>query len=104
MIQSGKFTYDTAYWSAISSSMNIKYVFIQFNFGFCWILAAKNLIDHLLVVDREKRMHADEILLHSWILTVGQSKLIRNTEELKATLRLEYDIKIKEYAMENTAA
>jgi hypothetical protein len=48
-------------------------------------------------------MRADEILLHSWILTVGQSKSIRNTEELKTTLRLEYDIKIKEYAMENTA-
>ncbi len=68
-----------------------------------FFLAAKNLIDHLLVVDRHKRLRAEEILVHPWILTIGQSKSIRNTEELKATLRSEYDIKIKEYAMENTA-
>jgi hypothetical protein len=60
-------------------------------------LDAKNLIDHLLVVDRHKRMHADEILLHPWIMSVGQSKPIRNTEELKSALRLKYDAKVKEY-------
>ena len=65
------------------------------------ILAAKSLIDHLLVVDRHKRMRADEILLHPWIISIGQSKAIRNTEELKTTLGLKYDIKMKEYAMEN---
>ena len=65
-------------------------------------LDAKNLIDHLLVVDRHKRMHADEILLHPWIMSVGQSKPIRNTEELKAALRSKYDAKIKEYT-ENQA-
>ncbi|UJR26315.1 hypothetical protein I4U23_007653 [Adineta vaga] len=78
LIQRGKFTYDTEYWSAISAN-------------------AKNLIDHLLVVDRHKRMRSDEILLHPWIMSVGQSKPIRNTEELKTALRSKYDAKIKEY-------
>ncbi|CAF0779210.1 unnamed protein product [Adineta steineri] len=84
MIQRGKFSYDTEYWNTISSS-------------------AKSLIDQLLIVDRQKRMRADEILLHPWILTVGQSKPIRNTEELKTTLRLQYDLKMKEYATETIA-
>ena len=66
-----------------------------------FLLAAKNLIDHLLVVDRHKRIRAEEILVHPWILTVGQSKGIRNTEELKTTLRAKYEVKMKEYAMEN---
>jgi hypothetical protein len=47
-------------------------------------------------------MRADDILLHPWIMTVGQSKSIRNMEESKTTLRLKYDIKIKEYAAEST--
>jgi hypothetical protein len=55
----------------------------------------------LLVVDRHKRMRADEILLHSWIMSIGQSKSIRNTEELKTSLRLKYEVKMKESAMEN---
>jgi serine/threonine protein kinase len=66
------------------------------------ILDAKNLIDHLLVVDRNKRMTADEILLHPWIMSLGQSKTIRNMDELKANLRLKYETKIKEYAVEST--
>ncbi|CAF0720598.1 unnamed protein product [Rotaria sp. Silwood1] len=82
LIQRGKFVYDPEYWSSISAN-------------------AKNLIDHLLVVDRHKRMRADEILLHPWILSVGQSKSMRNTEEIKTALRLKYDTKIKEYAAEN---
>ncbi|CAF4416952.1 unnamed protein product, partial [Adineta steineri] len=53
LIQRGKFVYDTEYWSSISAN-------------------AKNLIDNLLVVDRHKRMHADEILLHPWIMSIGQ--------------------------------
>lgn len=65
------------------------------------MLDAKNLIDHLLVVDPKKRMHADDILLHPWIMSTGQSKPTGNTEELKAILRSKYDAKIKEYAMEN---
>jgi len=69
--------------------------------SFVFFLAAKNLIDHLLVVDRHKRLRAEEILVHPWILTIGQSKSIRNTEELKTTLRSKYEAKIKEYAMEN---
>ena len=68
------------------------------------LLAAKNLIDQLLVVDRFKRIRAEDILLHPWILTVGQSKTIRHTEELKTTLRTNYEAKIKEYATENIAA
>jgi hypothetical protein len=67
------------------------------------ILAAKDLIDHLLVVDRYKRIRAEDILIHPWILTIGQSKSIRNTEELKTTLRSKYETKIKEYATENIA-
>ncbi|UJR22720.1 hypothetical protein I4U23_025754 [Adineta vaga] len=85
MIQRGKYSYDTEYWNTISP-------------------AAKNLIDHLLVVDHQKRMRADQILLHPWIITIGQSKSIRNLDELKSTLRLEYDMKMAEYAMESTAA
>jgi len=83
LIQRGKFVYDVEYWSSVSAN-------------------AKNLIDHLLVVDRHKRIRADEILLHPWIMSVGQSKPIRNTEELKTTLRLKYDAKVKEYAAEST--
>ena len=60
-------------------------------------LDAKNLIDQLLVVDRHKRMRADEILVHPWIMSLGQSKPIRNTEELKTALRSKYDAKVKEY-------
>ncbi|CAF1265744.1 unnamed protein product [Adineta ricciae] len=85
MIQRGKFSYDTEYWNSISP-------------------AVKNLIDHLLIVDRQKRMRADQILLHPWIITTGHSKSILNMEELKKTLRLEYDMKMAEYAMESTTA
>ena len=46
-------------------------------------------------------MRADEILLHPWILSVGQSKNLRNMEELKTTLRTKYEGKIQEYTMEN---
>jgi hypothetical protein len=46
-------------------------------------------------------MRADEILLHPWIISIGQSKSIRNTEELKTSLRLKYDVKMKESATEN---
>lgn len=63
---------------------------------------AKNLIDHLLVVDRHKRMRADEILLHPWVINVGQTKSNRNLEDVKASLRLKYDMKMKEYAAETT--
>jgi len=47
-------------------------------------------------------MRADEILLHPWVMSVGQSKPIRNTEELKTALRLKYETKAKEYANEST--
>ncbi len=47
-------------------------------------------------------MRADEILLHPWIMSIGQSKTIRNMEEYKTTLRLKYETKIKEYAAEST--
>lgn len=76
---------------------------IQFIFFFLGILAAKNLIDHLIVVDCQKRMRANEILLHPWIMSTGQSKSLRNVEELKSTLRGKYEAKMKEYAMENDA-
>ncbi|CAF3610220.1 unnamed protein product [Rotaria sordida] len=82
MIQRGKFTYDPEYWDSIS-------------------LSAKDLIDHLLVVDQQKRMRADEILLHPWIMSAGHTKPMGNTEDLKNVLRLKYEAKIKEYAMEN---
>lgn len=71
---------------------------------FLSLLAAKNLIDQLLVVDRFRRIRAEDILVHPWILTVGQSKTIRHTEELKTTLRTNYEAKMKEYATENIAA
>jgi hypothetical protein len=47
-------------------------------------------------------MRAEDILLHPWIMSVGQSKPIRYSEELKAALRLKYDTKVKEYAAEST--
>jgi doublecortin-like kinase 3 len=107
LIQRGKFVYDVEYWSAVSASKIVK--IFQFSieplfvfFSLSLILDAKNLIDHLLVVDRHKRMRADEILLHPWIMSIGQSKTIRNMEEYKTTLRLKYETKIKEYAAEST--
>ncbi len=69
---------------------------------YLYLSDAKNLIDHLLVVDRHKRIRADEILLHPWIMTTGQSKPIRNMEESKTALRLKNEIKAKEYAAEST--
>jgi serine/threonine protein kinase len=102
MIQRGKYNYDSEYWNSISASKTLKKKYILQIKNFV-ILAAKNLIDHLLIVDRHKRLSAEEILLHPWIMTSGQSKSIRNTEELKTTLRIKYDAKIKEYAMENNA-
>lgn len=84
MIQRGKFTYDSEHWGSVSSS-------------------AKDLIDHLLVVDRSKRMDAKEILLHPWILSVGQSRSVRHLEEMKVALRTKYDGKVHEYANENDA-
>jgi len=47
-------------------------------------------------------MRAEEILLHPWIMSVGQSKPVRYSEEIKAALRLKYDTKVKEYAAEST--
>ena len=47
-------------------------------------------------------MRADEILLHPWVMTVGQSKPIRNSEELKTALRMKNETKVKEYAAEST--
>lgn len=41
-----------------------------------------------------------EILLHPWIITVGQSKSIRNIEDVKTNLRTAYESKMKEYAKE----
>lgn len=73
-----------------------------FNYIVFFLLGAKNLIDHLLVVDRHKRMRADEILIHPWIISIGQSKPLRNTEETRAALRLKYESKSKEYAAENS--
>ncbi|CAF3676010.1 unnamed protein product [Rotaria socialis] len=85
MIQAGKFNYESEYWEPVSAN-------------------AKNLIDHLLVVDPKKRMRADDILLHPWIMSCGQSKPTGNTEELKTILRLKYEAKVKEYAMENNGS
>lgn len=89
-------------------NIGVQYLRVRFVF-FSWkkatnsfiFLDAKNLIDHLLVVDRHKRMRADEILLHPWIMSIGQSKPIRNSEELKNALRLKYDIKVKEYTADS---
>ena len=64
----------------------------------------KNLIDHLLVTDRHKRLRAQEILLHPWIIAMGQTKTLRYTEELKSSLRSKYDAKILEYAAEGGAS
>ena len=57
----------------------------------------------MLVVDRHKRIRAEDILIHPWILSVGQSKALRNTEELKTTLRAKYEAKMEEYAMESNS-
>ena len=106
LIQRGKFSYESEQWNSISASTR----FVLFSFAFQnrllrrFVAVAKNLIDQLLVVDRYKRIRAEDILLHSWILTVGQSKTIRQTEEMKSTLRTTYETKMKEYAMENPAS
>ncbi|CAF1613049.1 unnamed protein product, partial [Didymodactylos carnosus] len=66
---------------------------------------ATNFIDHLLVVDRYKRMKAEEILLHPWIITQGHFKTLslRDLDELQASLKTKYDQKPKEYAHESVA-
>lgn len=105
LIQRGKFSYESDHWNTISASMEFRRFFSRV----CSrveslsliILAAKSLIDQLLVVDRYKRIRAEDILLHPWILTVGQTKSIRQMEEMKSTLRMTYEGKMKEYAMEN---
>jgi serine/threonine protein kinase len=66
------------------------------------ILGVKDLINRLLVVDRHERMRADEMLLHSWILSAGQSKTIHDNEDTKRRLRSRIDFKIKEHAAEGT--
>ena len=60
------------------------------------------MINHLLVVNRYKRMRANEILLHPWIMSIGQPKSLGNPEELKSTLLLKYEAKMKKYVMEST--
>ena len=62
---------------------------------------AKDLIDQLLVVDRHKRMRADDILLHPWIMTLAQTKSIRNVDDFRTILRAKYEAKVKDYALEN---
>lgn len=103
MIQKGKFTYDPEYWNSISAS-KCQPVWALFEHDNGLILDAKNLIDHLLVVDRHKRLRADDILLHPWILTCGQTKSPRNVEDLKTIARLKYEMKMKEYAGESTGS
>ena len=103
MIQKGKFTYDPEYWNSISTSECQSALTLE-QAEHRLFLDAKNLVDHLLVVDRHKRLRADDILLHPWILTCGQTKSPRNVEELKTVARLKYEMKMREYASESTGS
>ncbi len=53
-ISKGKFEFPDAYWGHISAS-------------------AKDFIEHLLVVDPQKRLNASDALKHAWIQTSGNN-------------------------------
>ena len=47
-------------------------------------------------------MRADDILLHPWIMSLAQTKPIRNMEDFRTILRAKYETKVKDYALENS--
>ncbi|GAA5805668.1 kinase-like domain-containing protein [Helicostylum pulchrum] len=69
-IMSGEYEYDDEYWSDISNS-------------------AKNLIDRLLTFDPNKRITAEEALLHPWI-TGSKGAGPRNSTNLAPAIRKGY--------------
>ncbi|XP_077996554.1 serine/threonine-protein kinase DCLK3-like isoform X2 [Glandiceps talaboti] len=73
MIQKGEFEYLKPYWDNISES-------------------AKDLINHLLVVNKDKRWKADEVLHHEWILNGGKTGDAPNLQR-EITLNLEKNFK-----------
>lgn len=85
-IQAGEFEYLMPYWEGISES-------------------SKDLINHLLVVDINKRWKAEDVLCHPWIITQGNSKpLPPNFEEYKKNYLNELRSKAKLYASEPFAS
>lgn len=63
--------------------------------------SSKDLINHLLVVDVKKRWKAEDILIHPWILSYGNTKeLPANLEEYQKKILNELKIKAKQYASE----
>ena len=64
------------------------------------VLASKDLINHLLVVDIKKRWKAEDVLIHPWILSQGNSKPLTNYEEVKKEHLSSLKVKAKQYAAE----
>ncbi len=59
------------------------------------------MINHLLVVDVSRRWKAEDVLLHPWIITQGNSKALPpNFEEYKKNYLNELRAKAKIYAAE----
>ncbi|XP_033109371.1 serine/threonine-protein kinase DCLK1-like isoform X2 [Anneissia japonica] len=69
IIQAGEFEYLSPYWDNISDS-------------------AKDLINHLLVVDKRKRYTAKQVLEHTWIVNEGPSRNRLNLQR-EITMNLE---------------
>ncbi|CAF0747474.1 unnamed protein product [Brachionus calyciflorus] len=81
-IQAGEFEFLMPYWEGISES-------------------SKDLINHLLVVDKKKRWKAVDVLCHPWIITQGNSKpLPPKFDKFKEEYLKELADKAKIYAAE----
>jgi len=64
-------------------------------------LASKDLINHLLVVDIKKRWKAEDVLVHPWIVTQGNTKpLPANYDEFKKDYLNELKVKAQAYRAE----
>lgn len=89
------------YWEGISEcKLFLKIIFLG-NLYFEIILASKDLINHLLVVDKNKRWKAIDVLCHPWIVSQGNSKpLPAYFEKFKDDYQNELAEKARNYASE----
>lgn len=75
---------------------NIQHPSKRYNLYNLIIVAARDLVEHLLVVDIKKRYTAQEVLCHPWILNGGDTMTMPDREtmdemsrEMKASLDAE---------------
>ncbi|XP_041460409.1 serine/threonine-protein kinase DCLK1-like isoform X1 [Lytechinus variegatus] len=84
LIQAGEFSYVSPYWDNISS-------------------AAKDLINHLLVVDKEKRYTAGQVLKHPWVTSEGAAGKQINLQR-EVSMNLEKNFKDRRSAKRKPVA